>query len=248
MGQDALRGGRMACRWLPLLAAMLCLAARAGAQAPDTKPPPAENPRQVLSVPLPEAKPPPAEPMRQVLTVEAPTAKPPPAEVTAADIAGPGCAPGHRALLDEGLAEARRRLAAAIRMVREEPGHAHVARWFGTASRKALLLTLELTAARLDESAGIEIHCNDPASCTGGHFAYARSRTNVLGLCPTFFRARMEGQDSRWGILVHEASHLAANTADHAYGPRQALALAKSAPEKAGENGDSIEYFVETMD
>ena len=68
---------------------------------------------------LPTDKPPPIEPNRQVLQVPLPTEKPPPAVLTAADVPGPACTPDHRALIDDALAEARTRLAAAIRLVRE---------------------------------------------------------------------------------------------------------------------------------
>ena len=69
----------------------------------------------------------------------------------------------------------------------------------------------------------------------------------MLGLCPPYFRARMDGVDSRWGILIHEASHIAANTRDHVYRPNGALALAKEDATRAAENADNYEYFVETL-
>lgn len=196
---------------------------------------------------LPAAKPPALEPNRQVLDVPLPTAKPPPAERTAADIPGPACVAEHRALIDDALAEARTRLQDAIRLVREEPDHAHVRRWFGEAPRKAVRITLELTAERLADAGTFEIRCNDAPACPGGRFAYALAREQVVGLCAPFFRAGMEGTDSRWGILIHEVSHLAANTRDHAYRPRGALVLAKSDALRAAENADNYEYFVETL-
>lgn len=205
----------------------------------------------LLAVPalaeLPTAKPPPIEPNRQVLQVELPTDKPPPAERTAADIPGPACVTAHRALIEDALAMARTRLREAIRLAEEEPGHPHLRRWFGDGSRKAVRITLELTAERLAAPEGFEIRCNDPPACPGGRFAYARERDLVLGLCPPYFRARMDGTDSRWGILIHEASHLAANTRDHAYRPNGALALAKDDAMRAVENADNYEYFVETL-
>jgi len=176
-----------------------------------------------------------------------PAAKPPPAERTAADIPGPACVAEHRALIDDALAEARTRIDAAIRLVREEPDHAHIRRWFGDAPRKTVRITLELTAERLAGHSSIAFRCNDPPACPGGRFAYAISRDQVVGLCPPFFRSRMDGMDTRWGILIHEVSHLAANTRDHAYRPRGALALAKTDPMRAAENADNYEYFVETL-
>lgn len=215
-------------RLIPILPTVLLLMAAGPAELPTDKPPPLEANRQVLQVPLP-------------------TEKPPPAELTVADIPGPACTPAHRALIDDALAEARTRLAAAIRLVREQPDHDHIARWFGDASRKTIGLTLDLTAARLADLTGLDVRCNDPAGCPGGRFAYARERDLVLGLCAPYFRARMEGTDARWGILIHEASHIAANTRDHAYRPNGALALAKENASQAAENADNYEYFVETL-
>jgi hypothetical protein len=197
---------------------------------------------------LPGTKPPPLAPHARVHQVEGPAEKPPPLERGPADIAGPACSPEHhRPVIDEALAEARLRIAEAVRLVREEPAHPHISRWFGAAGRKAILITLEQTEARLADMTGVEIRCNDPSACPGGRFAYARERDLVLGVCPPFFRARMEGTDSRWGILIHEATHLAANTRDHAYRPNGALVLAKDDAMRAAENADNYEYFVETL-
>jgi hypothetical protein len=227
---------------LAAAAAFLVLPAAAQAPlpvAPDTTPP---------AIALPTEKPVALEPNRQVLTVEAPRDKPPPLERGPADIPGPACdAQHHQPLIDDALAMARTRIVEAIRLVREEPDHPHIRRWFGTAPRKTIRITLEQTSARLHDMTGVQIRCNDPPGCPGGRFAYARERDLVLGLCPPFFRARMEGTDSRWGILIHEASHLAANTRDHAYRPTGALALAKEDSARAAENADNYEYFVETL-
>lgn len=193
-------------------------------------------------------KPPPIERHGRVHVVEGPAGKPPPLERSPADIPGPACSTEHhQPVLDEALAEARRRIAEAVRLVREEPEHAHIRRWFGDAGRKTVRMTLELTAMRLESLDGVEIRCNDTSSCADGRFAYAREVDMILGVCPPFFRARMDGTDSRWGILIHEATHLAANTLDHAYRPDGALALAKQDMMRAAENADNYEYFVETL-
>lgn len=193
-------------------------------------------------------KPPPIGLHRRVHVVEGPAEKPPPLERHPADIPGPACsAEHHQPILDQALAEARRRIAEAVRLMREEPEHAHVRRWFGDAGRKTVRMTLELTATRLESLDGVEMRCNDTSACPDGRFAYAREMDMILGVCPPFFRARMDGTDSRWGILIHEATHLAANTRDHAYRPNGALALAKQDGLRAAENADNYEYFVETL-
>ena len=72
---------------------------------------------------LPTDKPPPLEPNRRVLQTALPTDKPPPLERGPADIPGPICTADHRLMLDEALAEARLRIAEALRT---ELGAEHV--------------------------------------------------------------------------------------------------------------------------
>lgn len=159
---------------------------------------------------------------------------------------GPNCSPEQRQMVDEAIAEARRRVAGAITFVRTRPDDPHVRRWFGEGQNNLVLKNLQTTAQRLAQPETLTVHCNDPQTCRG-QFAYARRSANLLGLCTPFFRARFEGQDNRWGIVIHEITHLAALTGDHAYQPRGAQALAKSNPERAARNADNYEYFVEFM-
>ena len=77
--------------------------------------------------------------------------------------------------------------------------------------------------------------------------SYRLDEGQVLGVCPAFFRAGMEGTGTRWGILVHEATHFAAATQDHAYGRAASLALARTDPARAAENADNYMLFVETL-
>jgi hypothetical protein len=165
----------------------------------------------------------------------------------AADIAGPVCVAQHRVLIEEALGVARARTEDAARLVTSQPNHPHITRWFGTAPRAEIASRLQRTAARLAQPDTFKVLCNDPPACTGSRMAYASAQRGVVGLCPGFFRASMDGYDTRWGILVHEASHLAAGTNDHAYGPTAALTLAKDDPRRAAENADNLEYFVETL-
>lgn len=173
--------------------------------------------------------------------------KPPAALRHAADIPGPACAPEHRALIEEALGVARTRTAEAARLAQAEPGHPHLRRWFGDAPAPEVADRLRRTAEQLGQPETFKLLCNDPPSCRGTRVAYASAVRRIVGVCPGFFRAAMEGYDSRWGMLVHEASHLAAGTQDHAYGPTAALILAKDDPSRAAVNADSYEYFVETL-
>jgi hypothetical protein len=106
---------------------------------------------------------------------------------------------------------------------------------------------LHRTAALLGQPHSVKILCDDPPACRGPRMAYAAPGRCIIGLCPAFFRARMQGYDSRWGVLVHEASHLAAGTDDFAYCPAAALIRAKQDPVRAARNADTYEYFVETL-
>lgn len=162
-------------------------------------------------------------------------------------VAGPNCAPEQRQAVDAAMAEARRRLALAIRFVQERPNDPHIHQWFGQGQNELVLKTLRLTAERMARPQSVTIHCNDPPTCARGQMAYARRPSDILGVCPPFFRAGFEGQDNRWGILIHEMSHIAANTADHAYQPRGAQSLAKEDPSRAARNADNYEYFVEFL-
>lgn len=69
----------------------------------------------------------------------------------------------------------------------------------------------------------------------------------LLGLCRPFFTLGETGLDSRSGTLGHELSHGYADTDDHAYGPAACLALAKSQPDRAVRNADSVQYFLEDV-
>ena len=209
---------------------------------------------------------------------EPPTAKPPPSrpsigvpqtasQVSAlADIPGPACTIRQIPVFNAAMVEARTRLAAAIRLMRDEPQHPHIRQWFGNAPQPLVLGRLQRTATRLANTAGFDIHCNDPAHCGPAVGAYARGLSRVLrdaqgrpagsyrvdegqviGVCPPFFRAGMEGTGTRWGLLIHEATHFAAETGDHAYGRSDSLALARDNGLRAAENADNYRYFVETL-
>lgn len=161
-------------------------------------------------------------------------------------IAGPNCTPEQRQVVDTAWAEARRRLTHAIRFVEQRPNDPHVTRWFGHGQQELVLKTLRVTAYRMGRPQEITIHCNDPNTCRS-QFAYARRHANILGVCQPFFRAGFEGQDNRWGILIHEMTHIAAGTGDYAYQPRGAQGLVKEDPSRAARNADSYEYFVEFL-
>jgi peptidyl-Lys metalloendopeptidase len=152
----------------------------------------------------------------------------------------------HLRVLGTAREEARARLAEAISFVRQQPGHPHLRRWFGDTDPAQVLDVLERSAARLERMEALKLACNDRGQCRSA-FAYTVVSVGLLGLCPGFFTAGTDGTDTRWGVLIHEATHLAGGTDDHAYGRRAALVLAKQDPARAAANADSYEYFVETL-
>jgi peptidyl-Lys metalloendopeptidase len=174
--------------------------------------------------------------------------KPPPAPASPADLPGPACGPEHTQAIQAALVTARARMAAAVALIEREPNHPHVQRWFGAAPPAEVADRLRRTASWLAKPIGLQLRCNDAAGCgPAARMAYASPSRGVLGLCPSFFRAGETGFDTRWGVLIHEASHIAAGTRDHAYGPQAASILAKQDLIRAAENADNYEYFVETL-
>ena len=165
----------------------------------------------------------------------------------AATTPGPRCTPEQGAILSEAYTTARARLRDGIRFVDTNPAHPHVRLWFGDTPPKVVHAVLAQTLARMENRDTYQLHCNDMKSCSRGQMGYMRPSRQVVGVCPPFFRARRENQDSRFGILVHEFSHLAAGTSDHVYQPRAARLLAKSDWRRASSNADNYEYFIEGL-
>ncbi|KAJ1302732.1 hypothetical protein OPQ81_003045 [Rhizoctonia solani] len=79
-------------------------------------------------------------------------------------------------------------------------------------------------------------------------FAYVYpTRFPTVYLCGAFWKAPVNGTDSKGGTIVHEGTHFVniAGTDDYAYGQSGAKSLASSNPDRAIMNADSHEYFVE---
>ncbi|MEO3473239.1 M35 family metallo-endopeptidase [Roseomonas sp. CAU 1739] len=228
----------------PIAAALLLLAPPALAEGPSAKPQPLGG--------IPQVRPYAAGPVSSVAAL--------------AEVPGPVCTIQHIPVFNAAMVEARTRLAAAVRLVRDTPDHPHIRQWFGNAPHQLVLGTLQRSATRLANTAGFDIHCNDPGRCRPEVGAYVQVLSHVLrdaqgrpavtyrvdegqviGVCPPFFRARMDGTGTRWGMLVHEATHFAAETRDHVYGRNASLALARENGMRAAENADNYMFFVETL-
>lgn len=158
------------------------------------------------------------------------------------------CDPAQQEAVIEAFAAAKEQLAAGRAFLRANPTHEHVIKWFGEHTQKYVNRVLEATHLRVANPAGLMIECSGQVgTCAARTFAFARPSSEVIGLCPVFFRRPLHGRDSRLGIIVHEVSHIAGGTQDHAYSPQQAEELAKSDPIKAAGNADSYEYFIEFL-
>lgn len=163
------------------------------------------------------------------------------------------CTEEQRATIRRGFADARQMANASIASLALEPEaiRPHLARFFGTNPAGAIAKNFRAISRGLDErEARLTYECNRAESCRGQTFAYVRWGGNareVMGVCPAYFRAARTGQDSQGGIILHEMSHLALGTRDHAYQPARAEALAKDDPAAAQMNADSYEYFAEFL-
>lgn len=78
-------------------------------------------------------------------------------------------------------------------------------------------------------------------------YAYTYYESDTIWLCTAFFSAPTSGQDSQFGTIIHELTHLTKDTDDTAYGTTACKALAKNKPAKAINNADNYEYFSELV-
>lgn len=163
------------------------------------------------------------------------------------------CSAEQRTTIRRAFGDARQMTNASIAALTLEPEaiRPHLARFFGTNPAGAIAKNFRAISRGLDErESRVAYECNHASACRGQTFAYVRWGGNareVMGFCPSFFRAGRTGQDNQGGIVIHEMSHLALGTRDHAYQPRGAEALAKDDPAAAQMNADSYEYFAEFL-
>ena len=117
-----------------------------------------------------------------------------------------------------------------------------------TEARSSVLVqNLKTIAAALAREDVFTFQCLHPQSCARGPFAYTRVAGHLMGFCQGFFAAPEAGRDSRFGIVIHEVSHAALGTVDAGYGPNAGMKLAREEPERAANNADNYEYFVEFL-
>jgi len=85
------------------------------------------------------------------------------------------------------------------------------------------------------------------SSCQASWYAYTYKDTRTIYLCNMYIAAPFCGIDSKTGILIHELTHAVSGTSDHAYGLSGAKQLAINGPDKAVENADNYEYYIENL-
>lgn len=163
------------------------------------------------------------------------------------------CTDEERTVIRRAFVDARQMTNASIAALTLEPERTrpHLTRFFGSSSAGLIAKNFRIISIGLDERENrVAYECNRAEACGGQTFAYVRWGGNareVMGFCAAFFNAGRTGQDNQGGIVVHEMSHLALGTRDHAYQPRGAQALAKDDPRAAQMNADSYEYFAEFL-
>ena len=158
------------------------------------------------------------------------------------------CTADQAATVEAAFVMAERRVRRAIELLAADPAMPEFTRWFGDGSVKAVRGRLALIHGALTRPRPEDIACNSPRACEGTTVAYAIPTTGAMGFCPRFFAMPERGLDSRFGTVVHELSHVVADTEDLAYGPRRAEALARRNPGQAVRNADNFQYFVESLE
>jgi hypothetical protein len=135
------------------------------------------------------------------------------------------------------------RIVESIAFLDRNPQHRLTNRLFADAQRKTIRQSLTLTQAALVAGRRPESRCN-AAACEADVVAFTMHDATWVNFCPIFFRLPAEGEQSRYGTVIHEVSHIVAHTRDAAYGPAN-LDLAKEHAEITPLNAQSLQLFVE---
>jgi hypothetical protein len=160
--------------------------------------------------------------------------------------AAASCTTEQLTVIDAAYTLAQTRIAEGIAFLDANPNHAHTRRFFGDAPRKMVRLSLSQTQAALPAANRVTPRCNTEG-CNGA-YAFTQHDATWINFCPTFFqRSPTEGRDARYGVVIHETSHVVAHTRDAAYFPEGTEELTKEHPEITPMNAESLELFVELM-
>lgn len=137
---------------------------------------------------------------------------------------------------------------ALMRVQNDANEQARFARWFGPAIPATVNVVRNKIRAIHRAATVLPITFrNGGAACQIGTYAYVRTHTGLakIYLCDHFFQSGRAGIDSTVGTIIHELSHLFANTQDHAYGQVNCQNLAANRSAVARQNADNYQYYCE---
>ena len=119
--------------------------------------------------------------------------------------------------------------------------------WFGAYTAARFSKVLENYGKIKDAFLNKKITYNCHGSlCEDNWYAYVYKGGDIeVFLCPLFWSSPDSGTDTKYGTLIHEVSHEAADTDDYAYGMTNCENLATSNPDDAVDNADNYLYFSE---
>lgn len=123
-------------------------------------------------------------------------------------------------------------------------------KWFGTtddAARKKMQERIDKELKLNSELKPENFKPADPSDPSTFAYVYPNDKSHTIYLDQAFDKAPDTGKDSKAGTLSHEMSHFddIGGTKDHIYGADNAKALAATDSNKALNNADSFEYYVE---
>jgi peptidyl-Lys metalloendopeptidase len=126
-----------------------------------------------------------------------------------------------------------------------EADRKHFREWFGSDSEATRQFMQQRLLKMRDKLMREKLVPGDDAHA----YAHVYPNTNTVNLDGKFWSAPRDGENSRAGTLVHETTHFndAGGTDDHAYGPDKCRALAAQYPNKAQNNADNHEYWMESL-
>jgi len=132
----------------------------------------------------------------------------------------------------------------------DDAAKADFKKWFGKTDDASKKKIQDRIDKMLELNKNFKVEQFKPASPeTDGTFAYVypTDKTRSVYIDKAFHNAPAKGPDSKAGAISHEMSHFdsVGGTKDHQYGPSKCKNLAAKDPDKALENADSFEYFLE---
>ena len=165
------------------------------------------------------------------------------------------CAPNQITLVDEAVEMAYVALGRVIAdLGGEMPSKAaevEVDKWFGVGTETVRVLAIyQLIHKRMHASARPITMICDMTQSLYGWTEEEQPGLAYIGFGRAFFRARLVGGfDTRMGTVIHEMSHMvrSISSEDWVYSTPAAESLAVTKPERALNNADNIEYFVEAL-